>query len=165
MKIIFSCIFLLATSCSISKVSDSEDKALLVISQLFVEPVYKFEIAQERLKLFKTKLVIKDNGSSKEKNTCLFSKKLKQEEVAKINAYLKEVAKLESKYLNPALGGIAWDIKINFQGEKRSIYIENKLVPEIFDLFNYLNTLIPPGEPKLSIENVDLTSGSVGQSP
>jgi hypothetical protein len=150
--IICSCLMIAITACKSSSFMKNADETRISIKQYLVEPVYVFQITKEKLNIYENYRVVKNNGKTKVKYVHKYSIDLTKKQIVEIDNYLMKILRLESEYVKPTIGGIAWDISIDIKGTSKAILIANKVVPEIFEIFDYINELIPSGKPKIRID-------------
>lgn len=79
----------------------------------------------------------------------IFSKKLKLTEIENIETLSNSLFVLKSKYINPQIGGIRWEINITMKEKIKEIIIENDNIVEISALFDAINNIIPNRKPIL----------------
>lgn len=154
MRLILSFFIFTSTlaSCARLALHNADANLRIVIEQEMVEPVYRFEVSQNFLKVYEIKRIASKNKPSKTKLFKVFSLKLKNEQIREINNFLEVLLSLNSRYEEPALGGIGWSISIDYEEKRKDIYLENTIIPEVLVFFEYINGLIPEGKPRIFID-------------
>ncbi len=96
-----------------------------------------FEFSKNKLSIYE--ISISKKGTEKKK---LYSKRLTNSEVVNLESKLEQLDDLNSEYINPALGGIYWEIYFVNRNVNKTIIIENMKIDAIDSLFDFINTII-----------------------
>lgn len=85
-----------------------------------------------------------------EKYEKIYSRKIDEKDLNEVQTLSMMLKYLENEYIKASLDGIRWEIKLMSGETSKRIIIENYYdIPEIHDVFNFINTLIPKDIPNI----------------